>query len=376
MRTNMRRRQLTIGVISALFLGLLSGCGSDDQSASNAGSAFDNLKEVVSEANTSGSEGEPSSWVKEKEPDEVTIDWAVEPFLEVDDIEVEDACKDPRSKEVAFVKKNELYGMVRYNGLYAVEPYFANMTPDPYSLYNEPEDGSGRFCAHFTEDLKFEFYINDGWGSPAGNVYYYNMTDHRLYLSAYGIESAEVSAPVVVEKAESPGPDVLEQQQLDGKGLFGVADNKGILIECIYEDGYCVEGEDVTYYAMKKNGKWAYFAPNGKQLTDFIYDSFDEHFQSWRQVLTFVSGVEYEDHTMPYLPTEGYIAVQVDGKCGYIDTDLNEVYPLGTFEDVRPVHGGKAWARKDGKWGILNFPTKEVKKVEIRDEDYFQLNSH
>ena len=55
----------------------------------------------------------------------------------MDDIEVEDACKDPRSKEVAFVEKNDLYGMVRYNGLYAVEPYFANMTPAPYSLYNE-----------------------------------------------------------------------------------------------------------------------------------------------------------------------------------------------------------------------------------------------
>lgn len=55
----------------------------------------------------------------------------------------------------------------------------------------------------------------------------------------------------------------------------------------------------------------------------------------------------------PFLSTNGYIPVKIDGQCGYYDTQGNEVIPCGTFEEVRPVHNGLAWVKKDGKWGVI-----------------------
>lgn len=68
---------------------------------------------------------------------------------------------------------------------------------------------------------------------------------------------------------------------------------------------------------------------------------------------------------MPYIPTENYIPVKINGKCGYYDTQGNEVIPCGTFEDVRPVHNGLAWVKKDGKWGVIQLEDiePEIEKI-------------
>lgn len=62
----------------------------------------------------------------------------------------------------------------------------------------------------------------------------------------------------------------------------------------------------------------------------------------------------------PFLSSNGYIPVKINGQCGYYDTQGNEIIPCGTFEEVRPVHNGLAWVKKDGKWGVIKLKDIEV----------------
>ena len=35
------------------------------------------------------------------------------------------------------------------------------------------------------------------------------------------------------------------------------------------------------------------------------------------------------------------------------------VISAGVFEEIRPVHDGKCWVKKDGKWGVIRLKEKE-----------------
>ena len=42
-----------------------------------------------------------------------------------------------------------------------------------------------------------------------------------------------------------------------------------------------------------------------------------------------------------------------DGTDALFAADGTQILPFGSYEDLRPVHGDKLWARQDGKWGVL-----------------------
>lgn len=55
----------------------------------------------------------------------------------------------------------------------------------------------------------------------------------------------------------------------------------------------------------------------------------------------------------PYTYSDGYVAVNSDKGWALYDESGNIVIGYGTFEEVRPVHNGLAWVKKDGKWGVI-----------------------
>ena len=72
-----------------------------------------------------------------------------------------------------------------------------------------------------------------------------------------------------------------------------------------------------------------------------------------RQVLedgTISIPIEYDD---AYDFGEGVAAVCENGAWKYIDTSGTVVIDLG-LEAALPASNGKAWAKLDGKWGILD----------------------
>ena len=358
-------------IIPLLLLAVaLSGCGAETEGTTSA-SVIDNMINNLSSedvnATSSGktNQKDTESTEQGKSSD---IAWSVEPFLEVDDIDVEDVANDERLKIVAKVYKNGKIGYVRYNGLYAIEPIFDTVTPSYFKL----EDREHNVAVSVAEDGSLEFSGSLGFGSPDSPSFYYDAETMDVYESYFGTYAYNDSKPVVTDliAEKDPGEGAL---LISGAEKYGLANSEGLILECKYDDGYMDTRETADYYAFQENGKWAYFQRNGKPITDFLYDSFPNHCQG-DYFHTHKEGVEWKDHIMPYLPTEGYIAVRSGEDCGYIDVDGNEIYPIGTFEDVRPVHGNKAWAKVDGKWGILDFPEKKTEAIEIKEEDYICRN--
>lgn len=104
--------------------------------------------------------------------------------------------------------------------------------------------------------------------------------------------------------------------------------------------------------ALEEGNKWTYFDKDGKVIIQNC-----DGFTSNNRVIDWWAGGDWynynNNYILPYIPTENYIPVKINGKCGYYDIQGNEVIPCGTFEEVRPVHNELAWVKKDGKWGVI-----------------------
>ena len=133
-------------------------------------------------------------------------------------------------------------------------------------------------------------------------------------------------------------------------GSYGILKNGEMLVG--FDEGY---DNALTYKdgvtALRKGGKWYYFDENGNQITNIpacngalaMEGMLDENSVSL-----------FYENTVPYLPSENYIAVNTDNGGGYYDIDGNNIIPVGEFEAVRPVNDGKAWVKSDGLWGVID----------------------
>ena len=81
----------------------------------------------------------------------------------------------------------------------------------------------------------------------------------------------------------------------------------------------------------------------------------------------------------PFLGSCGFIPVKIDGECGYYDIEGNEVIPVGTFAEVRPVHNNLAWVKNKttGLWGVIEIVQDKPNWRELYAEklrDYIASN--
>lgn len=82
-----------------------------------------------------------------------------------------------------------------------------------------------------------------------------------------------------------------------------------------------------------KNNKIYVFDKNGKCYSSGKYDKVDN-----------------ENQELYYF--NGYLPVCKGGKWGLIDVNGKEVLKC-RFEDITSVYDGKAWAKENGKWGVI-----------------------
>ncbi|MGN0398986.1 MAG: M4 family metallopeptidase [Blautia sp.] len=103
--------------------------------------------------------------------------------------------------------------------------------------------------------------------------------------------------------------------------------------------------ESSSLLAVKKDGKWGYINNKGEIVIPFEYE------ESWNYEQT----GEYSTYQMHYCygATEGFVPLYKNGTWEMRDTNGNIVIPSGYFEAIRPVHDGKCWVKKDGKWGVI-----------------------
>ena len=95
------------------------------------------------------------------------------------------------------------------------------------------------------------------------------------------------------------------------------------------------EFDDVGYFkfkeglvAVQKDGKWGYINTKGEQIIEYKFD------YAWGF-------------------NEGFARVQKDGKWGYINTKGEQIIEC-KFDDACDFSEGFARVKKDGKWGYIN----------------------
>ena len=138
-----------------------------------------------------------------------------------------------------------------------------------------------------------------------------------------------------------------------GEG-FGIVRGMRIVAGLNYENGTDFK-EGIA--AFLKDGRWGYLNEAGRMVLPFAYDGdmvYDYGESRCREEDPDTSG----DVTLPYLPTEGYLALNTGGQGGYYNMDASSVVvPVGTFANVRPVVNGLAWVqdRSSSLWGIIAF---------------------
>lgn len=312
---------------------------------------------------------------------ETPINWYLEPTIEAEDIIVSDDSvytlfeSIKASNTYSIIKRNGKYTMIDYNGQMVTEElydryYFADAGEvglwreniSPYSLMawgdevNKDDYGVARgmtggwagFCYNSSDktvyaDRCFEYEIFDG-----------NINDFS------GYEEVKIPRAVLVQSANVKKNDSVDCNFYDVEvlGKYGIVYANQLVVDTIYEEGKMSLYNDMI--ALKKENKWGYFnGTTGEQVIDFIGNDISLNSETIHDNKT---GEVIKEITYPYTFSDGYVALYTDSGCGYYDTQGNEVIPCGTFEEVRPVHNGLAWVKKDGKWGVIELDSVEEEK--------------
>lgn len=382
-------------VLSAV---LLSACGEKESSLPEQSSSA--AETTTTSTTAEASKSEPVSEVSSDYTDESSdtqapeqtdatesLEWYKEPYLEVDDIivpivYVNDEDEDP-NWYLTKVKDNS-YGIA--GSLRDLEDFTRLKSSDKEDvLYSEYgfdhavicplhgitlDYGNGKLGATISNggmtcNVSSE-YIPEGHGLGI----YKEKEEHVMY-------SENHKTLWIAEFIEGNEIDVYSEEEAKDR-FFAVR-------KCEYESTV------ITNADMYQNigDKYALF--NGyEQITDFVYDEIlspsSDSIISMADKTTYFSSIEtpicvrqndkyfYIDkngkpindvtYTAAYAFTEGFAAVAQENGYGYIDASGKEIIPVGTFENAKYVCNGRAWVKKDGKWGILQLSQSRIPSIQ------------
>lgn len=306
--------------------------------------------------------------------------WAVEPKIEADDIYY---LKDENMKDYswnalnrqmntsyAVLKRKDAYGIigmdgklaaeVKYQGVGCIWKYYELETKEP--VY-EPEYDTEMSDYYFVEEDKKVKPAVAVFGDAQlyrGGFYYcdglHNVAEAAEAISMGMEYQKKPEAVIPVKRSEElyNGDQNDRQWYEELESKYALCDPEGeLLTDFIYEE--CgVSSEGVA--AAKKDGKWGYIDEKGKTVIPFEYDA-SCTYESY--VFSYDTVSKPEEEAFCYAASDGYVPLCKKGKWELRDTSGKVVISAGTFEEIRPVHDGKCWVKKDGKWGVIRLKEKE-----------------
>ncbi len=134
--------------------------------------------------------------------------------------------------------------------------------------------------------------------------------------------------------------------EADQDGYAFAAPDGTLLTDFLYDetgtfsDGIC---------AACRDGKWGYLDDTGREVTEFIYDApwpYDADFDYDRSLR--------EYRFMGYPCTSDTMVVRRDGEMGVLYRDGSLLIEFGEFEDLAPAWNNELWAKQDGLWGLID----------------------
>ena len=306
--------------------------------------------------------------------------WHLEPTIEAEDIIVSDDSFDvkkidsdkKKSNTYSFIERDGKYNFITYDGdivlkKWYLEPRIAEC--GELGVYIESsinkKNDLGVMINISTEEYDGGGWVNErrGMAEAVYYVYPYDKKTSKIYhdiaigtFPHWGYEcsnNCDNNSAILIQES-----DVIDNQNygnnVDYNGKYGSACNNEVTISPIYDNGIMNVYNDII--AFKSGDKWGYFnGRTGKQVIDFIANEFESKYYSQSQ-----RGRNFYRESRPYTYCDGYVAIKSDKGWTLYDDKGNIVINCGTFEEVRPVHNGLAWVKKDGKWGVIKLKDIEV----------------
>ena len=313
--------------------------------------------------------------------------WVIEPSYDYDDVAIIKQFDTPWGEGTlaSFVRKE--YDRYEYNPGKEYKGIFT--TTDSYgkwglidssgttiidNIYDKINISNWLYKYHYIEVsyLKESYgdykYYNDYWldenfnevepssgiGSDPGSDYFYDIDTGRVYVADWmmgnreltGDKLSEVYKPIisaVVTEGETKliyGEEVLQHNfftDRSGTGMYGLISDGKITVPMEYEGYFEPETADefstCNRIVFWKNNKIYVFDKDGNCYSNGVYDKVD----NGNQELYYFNG---------------YLTVCRNGKWGLIDVNGNEVVEC-CFDDISSVYGCRAWAKQNGKWGVI-----------------------
>lgn len=261
------------------------------------------------------------------------------------------------SGNFAVIEKSGKYGIIGYDGeiLLPIE-------------YDEIYQGRGHSYDYLWASKGDYFYSIDvngkaeeSWGYPGGDVdpdaYWYNG-QLTVFMPAEGvIGGLEELSWIAIEQRSWEKNAVLPVQEMSGIkqepwGPMAKVDNNNyalldtstgkLVSDFIYSGFDSGNGFSEGILAIKKGDKWGFVDTKGNEVTDFIYDPYEQN-------------DVYEDMEYKYsifTAVNGYIAVFKDGKWGLIDIQGNTVVET-SYDGISQVNpDGMFWLKENGTWSL------------------------
>lgn len=302
--------------------------------------------------------------------------WLIEPTINADNIISFDGSQvDPNNeKNTAYAN----YSVIRQSGKYGIIDYSGNMVvPAEYDDYytcwcgevtlfniiNEKND-EYEYCSIDSSNQVVYYAAEHHDSSPK---YYWNSNEEKIYVKDADEEQGEEytgkKAVVVCEADVKKSDNGFYDISPVSEPLYGLAKKDKLILDMQYTDFYApaYKGAGLTCIAFENDeGKWGYVGSDGKTIIDFKCDG----------DMSAYCGKVIDDEMAvhPYLFTDDYLPVSINSSYGYYDIDGNCIVKPGEFDQARPVHNGKAWVMKSGKWGVIAFGDAPVEEDSSEEE--------
>lgn len=299
--------------------------------------------------------------VNEREQSDETIEysWLVNPQIRASNIITFDGSQiDPSLKKndsyrkYAIIYNDGKYGFINYEGKKVVPTSYDHFYLCPCGemvLYNIISDeGEYEYCSIDNKGKIKSTITNHENNSSlyywdAGKKKTYEKNADNNYISEYVSKNSVVA--LKTEVTSLGGGKFAASQQ--GNPAYGLIKNNRIILDFKYDDFYvpAFNTNDKSIIAFMDDGKWGYINGKGKEIITFNCNA----------ILSSDCGevIDYSGKSHPYLYSDGFLAASTDAGCCYYNTKGQCVIPTGEFEQVRPVHNGKAWVRQNGYWGVV-----------------------
>lgn len=163
---------------------------------------------------------------------------------------------------------------------------------------------------------------------------------------AYAICKGEVFGNMILGKCEwADGESPLYEIHMDEASKYALWSPEGrLLTDFIYDD---MESSSYGITAACKDGKWGYLDEQGEEITEFIYDA------PWKI---------NDDSSCAYPCTSDTMVISLDGEMGVLYRDGSMLIGYDVFEDIAPAWDDELWVKQDGLWGLIDLADAKEKK--------------